>query len=55
VTQLTLLSRLANSGKPAHASFLCGDGSVHFILDAIDHNLYQRLGAKNDGQATEWP
>jgi prepilin-type N-terminal cleavage/methylation domain-containing protein/prepilin-type processing-associated H-X9-DG protein len=37
------------------AYFLFGDGSVHFIEDAIDHNLYQLLGAKNDGQATEWP
>jgi prepilin-type N-terminal cleavage/methylation domain-containing protein/prepilin-type processing-associated H-X9-DG protein len=37
------------------AYFLFGDGSVHFIDQAIDHNLYQLLGAKNDGQATEWP
>jgi prepilin-type N-terminal cleavage/methylation domain-containing protein len=37
------------------AYFLFGDGSVHFIVDTIDHNLYQLLGAKNDGQTTEWP
>jgi len=33
------------------AMFLLGDGSVHFLPDVIDHNLYQLLGAKADGQA----
>jgi prepilin-type N-terminal cleavage/methylation domain-containing protein len=43
------------SSHPNGAYFLIGDGSVHFIEQDIDHNLYQLLGAKNDGEATEWP
>jgi prepilin-type N-terminal cleavage/methylation domain-containing protein/prepilin-type processing-associated H-X9-DG protein len=37
------------------ANFLFGDGSVHFLSENIDHNLYQLLGAKNDGQPAEIP
>jgi prepilin-type N-terminal cleavage/methylation domain-containing protein/prepilin-type processing-associated H-X9-DG protein len=40
--------RSAHSGG---AQFLLGDGSVHFLLDSIDHQAYQYLGAKNDGFA----
>lgn len=29
---------------------LLGDGSVRFLSEKIDHQLYQYLGAKNDGQ-----
>lgn len=39
--------------KSAHAGgaqFLFGDGSVRFIVDAIDHQTYQYLGGKSDGQ-----
>jgi prepilin-type N-terminal cleavage/methylation domain-containing protein len=43
------------SSHPNGAYFLMGDGSVHFIEQDIEHNLYQLLGAKNDGQTTEWP
>ncbi len=43
------------STHPNGAYFLFGDGSVHFIEQDIDHDLYQLLGAKNDGQTTEWP
>jgi prepilin-type N-terminal cleavage/methylation domain-containing protein/prepilin-type processing-associated H-X9-DG protein len=32
------------------AQFLFGDGSVQFIRDAVDHQTYQYLGAKDDGQ-----
>jgi prepilin-type N-terminal cleavage/methylation domain-containing protein len=38
--------------KSAHsdgAQFLLGDGSVHFVLEGIDHQTYQYLGAKSDG------
>jgi prepilin-type N-terminal cleavage/methylation domain-containing protein len=38
--------RSAHSGG---AQFLVGDGSVHFLLDSIEHQTYQYLGAKNDG------
>jgi prepilin-type N-terminal cleavage/methylation domain-containing protein/prepilin-type processing-associated H-X9-DG protein len=41
--------------KSAHtggANMLFGDGSVHFVQADIDYNLYQLLGAKNDGEPT---
>ncbi|MFM7207044.1 MAG: DUF1559 domain-containing protein [Planctomycetaceae bacterium] len=37
------------------AVFLLGDGSAHFIQDTIDHNVYQLLGAKADGQSVKVP
>jgi len=40
--------------KSAHfggAQFLFGDGSVHFLNEAIDHQSYQYLGAKADGHS----
>jgi prepilin-type N-terminal cleavage/methylation domain-containing protein len=43
--------------KSAHsggAYFLMGDGSAHFISEGIDHQTYQLLGAKNDGQSAQW-
>jgi prepilin-type N-terminal cleavage/methylation domain-containing protein len=33
------------------AWFAMGDGSVHFVSQTIDHQLYQYLGGKADGQA----
>jgi prepilin-type N-terminal cleavage/methylation domain-containing protein/prepilin-type processing-associated H-X9-DG protein len=39
------------SAHPGGAQFLFGDGSVHFLRDDIDHQGYQYLGAKADGQA----
>jgi prepilin-type N-terminal cleavage/methylation domain-containing protein len=42
--------------KSAHtggAQFLLGDGSVHFIPESIDHQAYQNLGAKNDGNTVD--
>lgn len=39
--------------KSAHvggASFLLGDGSVRFVSQTLDHNLYQAIGGKQDGQ-----
>jgi len=32
------------------AQFAMADGSVHFIMDSIDHKTYQLLGCRNDGQ-----
>jgi prepilin-type processing-associated H-X9-DG protein len=39
------------SAHPGGAQFLFGDGSVQFLSDSIDHQMYQFLGAKADGQA----
>ena len=38
------------SAHPGGASFLFGDGSVHFLSETIDHQQYQYLGAKADGE-----
>jgi len=38
------------SAHPGGAAFLFGDGSTHFLDDAIDHWTLQRLGAVADGQ-----
>lgn len=32
------------------AQFLLGDGSVHFLSENIDHETYNRLGGKMDGE-----
>ena len=40
------------SAHPGGAQFLFGDGSVRFLQETIDHQLYQYLGAKADGQST---
>jgi prepilin-type N-terminal cleavage/methylation domain-containing protein len=45
--------RSSHSGNGA--AFVFGDGNVRFIQDTIDHNLFQLLGAKADGRATEMP
>jgi prepilin-type processing-associated H-X9-DG protein len=39
------------SAHPGGAQFLFGDGSIHFIRESINHQLYQYLGAKADGQS----
>ncbi len=39
------------SSHSGGAQFLMGDGSVHFLLETIDHWTYQYLGAKADGHA----
>jgi type II secretory pathway pseudopilin PulG len=41
------------SSHPGGAHFLMGDASVHFLPDSIDMTLYNRLGGKADGGATE--
>jgi prepilin-type N-terminal cleavage/methylation domain-containing protein len=35
---------------PGGALFLLGDGSVRFVTKTINHQTYQYVGAKNDGQ-----
>jgi len=37
------------SAHPGGAHFLFGDGSVHLVQQTIDHQTYQYLGAKSDG------
>jgi prepilin-type N-terminal cleavage/methylation domain-containing protein/prepilin-type processing-associated H-X9-DG protein len=37
------------SSHPGGAHFLFGDGSVHLVQQTIDHQTYQYLGAKSDG------
>jgi len=37
------------------AQFLLGDGAVRFISENIDHETYNRLGAKMDGLTVEVP
>jgi prepilin-type N-terminal cleavage/methylation domain-containing protein/prepilin-type processing-associated H-X9-DG protein len=39
------------SAHPGGAQFLFGDGSVHLLRDDIDHQGYQQLGAKADGES----
>ena len=45
--------RLAQAFKSNHiggAQFLLADGSVRFIGESIEWNLYQRLGDRRDGE-----
>ena len=42
------------SAHPGGANFLVGDGSVTFLPETIDHQLYQYLGGKQDGQIATW-
>ena len=39
------------SSHQGGAQFLFGDASVHFLDEVIDHQMYQYLGAKADGEA----
>jgi len=41
------------SSHSGGAHFLLGDGSVHFLQEAIDHWTYQYLGARADGQVVD--
>jgi prepilin-type N-terminal cleavage/methylation domain-containing protein/prepilin-type processing-associated H-X9-DG protein len=37
------------------ANFVFVDGSVHFLMQTIDHRVYQLLGCRNDGQPVALP
>ena len=43
------------SRHPGGANFAFADGSVHFLNQNIDHQTYQYLGCRNDGQAVSLP
>jgi prepilin-type processing-associated H-X9-DG protein len=43
------------SPHPGGAQFVMGDGSVHFLPEAIDMTTYNRLGGKADGEAVAIP
>ncbi len=40
----------AKSNHSGGANFAFADGSVHFLSQSIDHQTYQYLGCRNDGQ-----
>ncbi len=47
----------ANFGgeHPGGVQFLAGDGSVHFVSETIEMDLYQNLGDKRDGNVAAFP
>jgi prepilin-type N-terminal cleavage/methylation domain-containing protein/prepilin-type processing-associated H-X9-DG protein len=42
------------SKHPNGTNFAFVDGSVHFISQEIDHQTYQYLGCRHDGQVVNW-
>lgn len=40
---------------PGGANFTMGDGSVHFISDTIDGNIYEALGSRNGSEPVSLP
>jgi prepilin-type processing-associated H-X9-DG protein len=43
------------SRHPGGVNFAFGDGSVHWVNETIDHQLYQYLGCRHDGQPVSIP
>jgi prepilin-type processing-associated H-X9-DG protein len=43
------------SNHVSGANFAFADGSVHFVVESIDHKTYQYLGCRNDGQPASFP
>jgi prepilin-type N-terminal cleavage/methylation domain-containing protein len=43
------------SRHPGGVLFAFADGSIHFLRDSINHQTYQHLGCRNDGQAVSLP
>jgi prepilin-type N-terminal cleavage/methylation domain-containing protein/prepilin-type processing-associated H-X9-DG protein len=43
------------SRHPGGAAFAFADGSVHFLRQTIDHQTYQYLGCRDDGQPVSLP
>jgi prepilin-type N-terminal cleavage/methylation domain-containing protein/prepilin-type processing-associated H-X9-DG protein len=50
-----MAARGFKSMHPGGAQFVMADGSVHFIQESIDHNLYRALGTRNGDEAAELP
>jgi prepilin-type processing-associated H-X9-DG protein len=40
---------------PGGANFVMADGSVHFLTDTIDYQLYNELGTRAGGETAELP
>jgi prepilin-type N-terminal cleavage/methylation domain-containing protein/prepilin-type processing-associated H-X9-DG protein len=43
------------SRHPGGTNFAFADGSIHFLSESIDHQVYQYLGCRNDGQPVTVP
>ena len=43
------------SRHPGGATFLLGDASVQWLAESIDHQVFQYLGARNDGKMVSVP
>lgn len=46
---LNIMTKLFGSFHPGGCLFLMGDGSVHFVSENIDLDLYQQTAIRNDG------
>ncbi len=42
------------SRHPGGAHLLMADGSVHFVNEAIDFDVYNQLGSRNSGESKSW-
>ena len=40
------------SRHPGGANFLMGDTSVHFLIDSLDYRVYNELGSREGGEAS---
>jgi prepilin-type N-terminal cleavage/methylation domain-containing protein/prepilin-type processing-associated H-X9-DG protein len=43
------------SRHPGGVNFAMADGSVRFVSQTIDHQTFQYLGCRDDGQVVNWP
>ena len=43
------------SYHPGGANFVMGDGSVHFLSESIDHQIYASLGTRAGSEPTSIP
>jgi hypothetical protein len=40
---------------PGGAQFAVADGSVHFVNESIDHNIYRAIATRNGGESASLP